>query len=337
MIVKPNLHLTLGVIHKFVSDENVLSYYLGISTIPYKMKSPFRNDTNASLNWYYSKTTGELLYNDCGTNEGGNIYHYLSRLWGVRFNDVLNQVYNDLSEISTCVATKAVTHETSRSNRCSGTTIKVNTRLINDTDRNYWGLYGVDADKLYKYDIYPIDFYWLIGKNFEKPYKAEKLSYAYVERKRNKVTYKIYQPLSKTAKWLSCMDKKTLGLWRFLPNEGNIVCVCSSVKDALTLYTHTNIPAFALQGEAMGLSNTVINELPKRFKRVCIMLDNDEPGIKDSIKLANATGFENIIMPDRYMCSSPFKDIADARKVLGDTQFTNFITNLFYGINKKLY
>ena len=75
------------------------------------------------------------------------------------------------------------------------------------------------------------------------------------------------------------------------------------------------------------MSNTAINELNRRFKKVYIMLDNDEPGIKLGKKLANQTGFINIVLPK----FKGGKDISDLYKVLNNKeQFKQMILKLFY-------
>ena len=56
------------------------------------------------------------------------------------------------------------------------------------------------------------------------------------------------------------------------------------------------------------------------------MLDNDEPGIKDSLILAEKTGFTNIMLPQ----FAGGKDISDYYKVLNNKEkFKQTILNLF--------
>ena len=74
------------------------------------------------------------------------------------------------------------------------------------------------------------------------------------------------------------------------------------------------------------MSNTAINELKRRFKKVYICLDNDEPGQKDAIHLASKTGFINVVLPQ----FEGGKDISDLYKVLHNKEkFRNQILNLF--------
>jgi hypothetical protein len=82
-----------------------------------------------------------------------------------------------------------------------------------------------------------------------------------------------------------------------MPAKGKILCICSSLKDALCLWANTGIPAIYVQSETTGISDTARKVLESRFKRICICFDNDAPGIEDAKKLSQKTGFPYIV-PD---------------------------------------
>ena len=91
------------------------------------------------------------------------------------------------------------------------------------------------------------------------------------------------------------------------------------------MWSNTGIPAIAPQGEGYSMSETAINELKKRYKEVYILYDNDDAGVKDSIKLAEQTGFKRLQLP--YFQGG--KDISDLYKTVGKNQFINIISTLF--------
>ena len=144
---------------------------------------------------------------------------------------------------------------------------------------------------------------------------------------KSKCGRKIYQPFNKQGyKWSNRHDKSVISLWTKVPSYGAKICICSSLKDALCLWANTNIPALAVQGEGYSMSNTAINELKRRFNKVYICLDNDIPGLKDAKKLAEETGFINVVLPK----FNGGKDISDFYKVLNNKeQFKQTILNLF--------
>ena len=158
-------------------------------------------------------------------------------------------------------------------------------------------------------------------------FKADKYAYSYVERKEGKITLKIYQPFNKKGfKWTNKHDSSVISLWTKVPEKGDKICICSSVKDALCLSANTNIPAIAIQGEGYSISKTAINNLKERYKNIYILLDNDAPGIKDAEKLAKETGFINLVLP----IFEGGKDISDLYKILNNKQkFKQILLNLF--------
>lgn len=98
------------------------------------------------------------------------------------------------------------------------------------------------------------------------------------------------------------------------------------MKDALCLWANTGIPSLAIQGEGYGMSDTAINELKRRYKHIYILLDNDEAGLLDAEKLAQTTGFTNIVLPQ----FNGGKDVSDLFKSLQDpNKFKNMVLDLF--------
>lgn len=144
---------------------------------------------------------------------------------------------------------------------------------------------------------------------------------------KSKCGKKIYQPFNKNGyKWSNKHDNSVISLWTKVPKEGDKICICSSLKDALCLWANTGIPTLAIQGEGYGMSDTAINELKRRFNKIYICLDNDEAGLKDGVHLANKTGFINVVIPQ----FKGGKDISDLYKVLGNKeQFKQTILSLF--------
>ena len=61
------------------------------------------------------------------------------------------------------------------------------------------------------------------------------------------------------------------------------------------------------------------------FFAINILLDNDEPGLKDGIKLSEITGFTNLVLPK----FEGGKDISDLMKIKGKEEFRKIILPLF--------
>ena len=93
------------------------------------------------------------------------------------------------------------------------------------------------------------------------------------------------------------------------------------------------IPCICLQGEGYPMSDTAVKELKRRFTDVYLCMDNDYTGKIDSVKLAEKTGFINVVIP-------PFeggKDISDFFKVFGKDKFKSFFKELFIKSRDEWY
>ena len=309
-----------------IREVDIASYYLGIKSIPCLITSPLRQDRKPSFA-LFSNDGKEVGYIDYSTKEHGSIISLLMKLWNCTFNQAKERIANDLGNFNNNIFIKKSSNFNATIRTKSDITLQCKIRDWKKYDIDYWNSYGISLQWLKYADVYPISHKIIIKDGTRSIFGADKYAYAYVEFKENKTTIKIYQPFNTNGfKWANNHDKSVISLWTKVPKEGNKICICSSLKDALCLWANTGIPSLAIQGEGYNISNTAINELKRRFKRIYIMLDNDEPGIKDSVLLAEKTGFTNIMLPQ----FAGGKDISDYYKVLNNKEkFKQTILNLF--------
>lgn len=299
-----------------VSESQILAHYFHIYEVPTLINSPLRQDNNASMG-IYSPNGKDINYKDFGTSETGSIFTLLKNLWKVDYHEVYSRILkevnsNTVSAVKTCRVIANKTYHKSIS-------LDVKVREWRDYDLQWWGQYGITKKWLNYAEVYPISHIIITKNNQKNVFPADKLAYVYIERKEGRITKKIYQPLNtKGHKWSQDNDKSVLGLWTMLPKSGSKVCICSSVKDALTLICNCHIPAICLQGEGMPLSITVCTQLKERFETVLIALDGDTPGVEDSKKLSKETGFPWIQCPYIEISETKvLKDWADIRSYYG--------------------
>lgn len=206
--------------------------------------------------------------------------------------------------------------------------LRVTVRSWNKDDIAYWQQYGISLKWLKYAEVYPIS-HKIVYKDGERyVFHAAKYAYVFVERKENKVSLKVYQPYAKgrNMKWDNSNDGSVVGLWTKVPQKGDKLVICSSLKDALCLWSNTGIPAIYVQSETTSLSQTAVGVLKERFKRIFICFDTDEPGKRDAIKFKEETGFVNIV-PNL----GEEKDLSDAFRHYGKEWFIANIKPLFEG------
>lgn len=308
-----------------LTQADIAAYYLNIESIPSLIHSPLRKDSKPSFALYCPKGT-EVNYRDFSTGESGTIWTLLTKMWNCSVAEAAAKVYNDLGDKSYDTKIGVGGYMTRHCKINSQINLQCKVREWRDYDLEYWGSYGISLKWLKYADVYPISHKIIIKDNISYTFGADKYAYAYVEFKEEKTTLKIYQPFNKNGfKWSNRHDKSVISLWTKVPKQGDKICICSSMKDALCLWANTDIPSLAIQGEGYGMSDTAINELKKRFNKIYICLDNDEAGLKDAIQLASKTGFINVVLPQ----FKGGKDISDLMKIKGKNEFIKIILPLF--------
>lgn len=328
-VSKGESSVTLSDILEKTTEASILSFYLGVSEIPCIIHSPLRKDNKPSFG-LYSPNGKRIYFVDFATKDRGGVFDLLCQMWRCNYREVLTRINKDmpkLCSIGTLNVHKHILCTVRSTAECSqNSDLQCKVRDWSSYDVEYWESYGISIDWLKYAEVYPIS-HKIIIKNGEKyVFKADKYAYAYVEHKEGKVTLKIYQPFNKNGyKWSNKHDNSVISLWTKVPEYGEQICICASLKDALCLWANTGIPSLAIQGEGYRMSNTAISELKRRYKQIFICLDNDEPGLKDAQKLAEETGFTNVVLPS----FNGGKDISDLFKAKGKEEFLKIIKPLF--------
>lgn len=293
--------ITLEDVLARTTEFDILYHYFNVSELPTIIHSPLRQDNRPSFG-LYTLDGKRVHYTDLATKDRGGLFDLLMKYWGESYKDMLNHLWKDLPNFSNAnVQFNSMKSERTyqyQSLKSRNIDLQCKVREWRDYDIEYWASYGISLEWLKYADIYPISHKIVIREGQRYVFGADKYAYAYVERKEGKVTLKIYQPYNKGGyKWSNRHDRSVISLWTKVPEYGNKICICSSVKDALCLWANTEIPALAIQGEGYGMSNTAISELKRRYKEVFIALDGDKAGVEDSIKLQNDTAFKIIDCP----------------------------------------
>ena len=310
-----------------VTEADILSFYLGINQIPTIINSPLREDKRPSFG-LYSLDGYRIYYTDLSRGDRGGIFDLLGKLWNCSYHEVLHRIHKDLNSISTgTTVRKSTCKVTSVKSYDNNTDLQCKVREWRDYDKEYWESYGISLEWLQYAEVYPISHKIIVKGNQKYVLGADKLAYAYVEHKEGKVTLKIYQPYNKVGyKWANKHDTSVISLWTKVPEYGDKICICSSLKDALCLWANTGIPAIATQGEGYKMSKTAIDELKRRYKKVYILFDNDEAGLIDGEKLSKETGFINLVLPQ----FKGGKDVSDLYHTLQDRErFKSIMLKLF--------
>lgn len=329
-VAKRYVHLTKEKLLTRVSPEDIYKRYLGTFFILGKpIKSPLRADNNPSFS-IHPKT---MLWKDFATGESGDVFDFVARYTNEsKFKNVLFHIQTHMnisdSEIlySENNYTPLITDKYN-GNKVNNADIKVKFREFEPYDKVYWQSYGIRPKLLAKSRVAPISHYFINGK----PFVAEKHAYVFIEKKDNIVTYKIYQPFSRTRKWISNNNSSIWELWHMLPETGKLCIITSSRKDAMSMialntflknvryYSSSfqdyieHVGIVALQSEMVVPKPQIVEELKNRFEKVIIYYDNDLAGKRFAKKIGDLYGLEYYYVPSGLNC----KDISDVIRYEG--------------------
>lgn len=292
---------------KYSELEVLTTVFPEINRVPCKIRSPFRVDSNPSFSIYMNDDR-HICFKDHGDKDcRGGLLDLLCKYWNCSFHQVFDRILslmqdkkkgNDIS-----IKPKQLKVLT-RKETAELTKLQVSVRPWREYDYRYWKSYGIEKQWLKYAEIYPISHKIIYKKDKETGHEnkyifsADKYAYAYVERKDDVLSLKIYQPFNKKGfKWCMKMNKSVISLWTKIPEHGKELILCSSVKDALCISCNLHIPTIALQGEGYKISNTALRELKRRYNDVYISYDGDDAGKEDAVAMSKATGFPVIKCP----------------------------------------
>lgn len=303
-IIKDDDNITLDYILSKVTEYDIYAAYIGNFKVGMIYNSPFRKDRNPSFGCFYSRTSKQLMFKDHGTGECGNVIKFVSIYTGLtNYNDILKDIIQKLkiTKDTQLVSSKQYIPSTE-------TVIGVVRQNFTDTDINYWKQFNITVDTLKKFGVSSIKYY-LCNGIVKSIYKDENPMYAYKVYNH----FKIYKPLAdKYTKWRNNLTEYDIQGYKQLPKTGDILIITKSMKDVMCLY-EMGIPAISPSSESTFIPNKVVEQLKKRFKRIIIMFDRDEAGVKYLRKISLKTGLEGMLVHKKFKA----KDISDAIKANG--------------------
>ena len=312
--VKKPQNLTLDWILSRVTEYEIYSHYIGQFKVGAIYNSPFRKDRNPSFGIYYSKRANCLLFKDHGTGECGNIVKFVSLYTGkTDYQEILQDIVDRLK-----ITNNTKLDSTKQYTPTGETVIGVVRQPWTLADIDYWSIFNISKKTLEKFNVSSIKYY-LCNGIVKGVYKDTNPMYAY------KVfnNFKIYRPLAdKYTKWRNNLSQDDIQGWEQLPKKGDILIITKSLKDVMCLH-EMGIPAISPSSESTFISDTALEALKKRFKRILVCFDRDVPGIRYLRKISLKTGLEPILIHKKFKA----KDISDAIKLNGFETIKQWLEN----------
>lgn len=310
--ITDDIDVTLDWILSKVTEYDIYTAYIGNFKIGMIYNSPLRKDKTPSFGCFYSKKTRQLLFKDHGTGECGNIIKFVSLYTGLtNYSDILNDIVKKLKITNNTQLDSSKQYIPS-----TETVIGVVRQDFTETDINYWKQFNISVETLKKFGVSSIKYY-LCNGIVKSIYKEDNPMYAYKVYDH----FKIYKPLAdKYTKWRNNLTEYDIQGYKQLPKTGDTLIITKSMKDVMCLY-EMGIPSISPSSESTFIPDKVLEQLKKRFKRIIILFDRDEAGVKYLRKMSLKTGLEGMLVHKKFKA----KDISDAIKANGFEKVKNWL------------
>jgi hypothetical protein len=317
--------LTLDELLKRVTEYDIYHYYLGNKfKVNHVMSSPFHEDKHPSFGVFKSDT-GALLWKDQSTGKVGNVVTFVKEIEDFYHNkQALKHIYNKFVK-GEIVSTKEGLRVKEYFNRLRRN-ISIKRQNFTKNDDEYWGKYQISRETLKKFNVFPIEFFWVDDMLQTFRYSKEQPMYAYKIFDK----FKIYRPYSeyKKDKWRTNCASIDIQGYEQLPDTGDLLILTKSLKDVMVFY-ELGYTSVALQSENDKLNHKIYTDLSERFKKIVILFDNDRPGIEAAIKLADEYNLPYTMIDSSNLTLYNVKDISDYISMFGKEQTIELLKSLF--------
>jgi len=227
------------------------------------ISSPLRyGDTDPSFRLY--STSKGLKFIDFGTGEKGTIINFVSLLKGLNIIDSCFDIIGD--SVSPYLLSSGITIP---KKEYKTKEVRVKVRKPDSEDVKIWEEWGITKNTLLKFNVYPIERFWIDITMYSCPTKS--YAYAFPEG------WKIYRPFEKTMRFVSGI-REHQGI-HLLPDTGDVLIIQKSYKDVMFMY-ECGYNSFAPNSESIIVTEDLMNIIRPRFKYIFIWGDNDEQGRK---------------------------------------------------------
>ena len=319
-----------------ISEEDLFRRYCtNFVEVDTPFCSELREDSNPSCR--ITDLGSGLRYKDFGSaNPATDIWGYVQLKYNLSFIDVIERVANDCD-----VQNDSYSHSMNQSMPIVDsiqhkikpkTVILIKRRDWLLVDKQYWAdKYEIGKALLEFYGVVPIVFYWVGKENNRNPQMltADLLSYCYNYYWHNGILLrKIYQPYSKTAKWISNVDNTIVQGIDNIPKTADILIISSSLKDVMC-WRLLGYAAIAPNSESTWIPQIVWEKLLNRYKHIVIFFDNDISGLASITKYSEAYHTLHTHIPLEYR----EKNVSDFIEKYGMVQTNQLIEYLFNAIS----
>ena len=305
-----------------VSEEEVFSYYLGISIdLENAICSPLRVDNNPTCRFYYTES-GVLTFRDYAGHFSGDCFTLVQHLHGCKFTEALEIIAKDFKLLQGEAKPRVINVIQEKKIR-QKKIINYQIREWTKEDLKYWAKYFITKELLQYFEVFPVRHIW-IDTRLHYSHNLSDPAYVYVFNK--EIDFKIYFPKRPKKAMRFLCNTNCLQGYNKLPKKGNTLIITKSYKDVIALFNF-GIPAVAPQAESQIPTQEQFNDLSKRFKNIYSLYDFDWAGVRSANKMRKVYGIQPIFLTNGRFKSKNYgaKDPTDLLDKIGPQELLKVI------------
>ena len=311
------------------NEETYMTYYLGVPVQKGLFKSPLRNDNHVTCSFFRGKS-GNLYFKDFADGKCLTFEGVVMEKYNCTYHEALRIIAKDFGLTSDAPVKKQVIKVQPKFEGDKQTFIQVEVKDFSEAELKWWGSFGITKDILNKFKIYSCKTVFLNGTIYAQSAQHSPIYGYYFGKKENIEQWRIYMPKRKEFRFIGNVPTKTIQGYKQLPKTGKVVVITKSMKDCLSMYSF-GIPAIAPNSETQFLTDSMLEDLKKRFKYIVVFYDNDLPGIKNMRKIKkNHPELNYFYIPRHYEA----KDFSDFYHKYGRTKTLDIIKSYLKQLQK---
>lgn len=208
---------------------------------------------------------------------------------------------------------------------------KIKCREFDDNDHQYWSRFGINLSTLNFYEVKAVSTYKsdsIESFKFVLKYQHDPLDpcYCYQFKGKKALRVKLYRPLSTSSKWKSNVNSNDIFGINKIADTEDLLFIVSGAKDMMVM-KEMGYCSIASQSETQIIKESVIDALKTRFKKIIVLLDNDNAGINSSKAYKTKYKLDYIVLPK----IGNEKDVAEFAETYGLESTKIIIKNLING------
>jgi 5S rRNA maturation endonuclease (ribonuclease M5) len=286
-----------------------------------KIKSLFNPKERTPSMCIYVGKEGYYIFKDFSTGKGGSAISLVQQLYNLQYREACLKVIETYNDFVLHNNGGYDVGEFKQQSRYKVTSYKA--RTWTTQDQYFWTQFNIGSKLLEAHNVQPLESYCMTKDDKELCIKG---LYLYGYFKEDGTLYKIYQPKTLDKKFIK-VASYTQGIHQCTGEK--YLIITSSLKDIMSIKSLklSNLDVMAPDSENTIIKADVMEELQTKYKKILVLFDNDDAGIKAMQTYKEKFPFIEIALLPMS------KDVSDSIKDYGAKEVRNRLVPI---LDKKL-